>query len=100
MKLKFNNNVRRTLFLDRDGVINIKLDNDYVKKWDEFIFIDGGSTDNTYQIISSFDDERVSFRLSEKDDGVASALNKGFSQARGKYLTWMNADDEYFDNFS
>lgn len=66
----------------------------------EFIFIDGGSTDNTYQIISSFDDERVSFRLSEKDDGVASALNKGFSQARGKYLTWMNADDEYFDNFS
>lgn len=30
-----------TLFLDRDGVINKKLDNDYVKNWEEFVFIDG-----------------------------------------------------------
>lgn len=30
-----------TLFLDRDGVINVKRDNDYVKKWEEFIFLDG-----------------------------------------------------------
>lgn len=41
MKLKLNNNIKKVLFLDRDGVINIKLDNDYVKKWDEFIFING-----------------------------------------------------------
>ena len=41
MKLRLNNNITKTLFLDRDGVINIKLENDYVKKWDEFIFIDG-----------------------------------------------------------
>lgn len=30
-----------TLFLDRDGVINVKRDNDYVKKWEEFIFLEG-----------------------------------------------------------
>ena len=34
-----NNN---TLFLDRDGVINEKLENDYVKSWEEFIFLKGG----------------------------------------------------------
>ena len=37
--LNINNNW--TLFLDRDGVINKKLDNDYVKHWIEFEFIDG-----------------------------------------------------------
>lgn len=41
MKLKLNDNIKKTLFLDRDGVINIKLDNDYVKHWDEFTFIEG-----------------------------------------------------------
>lgn len=30
-----------TLFLDRDGVINVKRENDYVKNWEEFFFIDG-----------------------------------------------------------
>ena len=30
-----------TLFLDRDGVINVKRDNDYVKNWEEFVFING-----------------------------------------------------------
>lgn len=37
----FKTNKNWTLFLDRDGVINVKRDNDYVKTWEEFIFLDG-----------------------------------------------------------
>ena len=38
---KFGFNKSWTLFLDRDGVINKKIKNDYVKSWDQFLFIDG-----------------------------------------------------------
>lgn len=38
-KMKFEIDKSWTLFLDRDGVINKKIENDYVKKWSEFIFI-------------------------------------------------------------
>lgn len=41
MKKKFNVDKSWTLFLDRDGVINQKIDNDYVRNWSEFIFING-----------------------------------------------------------
>lgn len=37
----FNIDKNWSLFLDRDGVINKKLENDYVKKWDEFVFLEG-----------------------------------------------------------
>jgi len=39
--MKFEIDKNWTLFLDRDGVINKKIDNDYVKSWNEFSFIDG-----------------------------------------------------------
>jgi histidinol-phosphate phosphatase family protein len=39
--MKFNSDTSWALFLDRDGVINEKLENDYVKNWDEFIFKQG-----------------------------------------------------------
>lgn len=40
-----------TLYLDRDGVINEKRDNDYIKNWDEFVFIDGSL--NAISILSN-----------------------------------------------
>jgi D-glycero-D-manno-heptose 1,7-bisphosphate phosphatase len=39
--VNFNLDTNWSLFLDRDGVINEKLDNDYVKNWDEFVFKEG-----------------------------------------------------------
>ena len=41
VNLNLNNNLTKTLFLDRDGVINVKIEKNYVKKWQEFRFIDG-----------------------------------------------------------
>ena len=58
----------------------------------ELIVVDGGSNDNSVGIIKKFSD-RIAWWVSEKDKGQSDAFNKGFSHARGKYLTWLNADD-------
>lgn len=58
----------------------------------ELIVCDGGSTDNSVEIIRKYSD-RISWWVSERDDGQSDAFNKGFEHAHGKYLTWLNADD-------
>lgn len=58
----------------------------------EFIFIDGGSTDNSVDIIEKYQ-QRIDYCVSEPDDGQASAINKGFSRATGDIFTWLNSDD-------
>jgi hypothetical protein len=59
----------------------------------EHLIIDGGSTDQTVDILKRYD-ERL-FWISEPDSGQADALNKGFRQARGEIIGWLNADDTY-----
>jgi len=58
----------------------------------ELIIVDGGSTDNSVEIIRNHSTE-ITWWVSEKDSGQSEAFNKGFSHATGKYLTWLNADD-------
>jgi glycosyltransferase involved in cell wall biosynthesis len=61
----------------------------------ELIVVDGGSTDNSVEIIKKYED-KISWWVSEKDKGQSDAFNKGFSRATGKILTWLNADDVFF----
>ena len=58
----------------------------------ELIVCDAASTDNSVEIIKKYG-TNISWWCSEKDKGQSDAFNKGFGHARGKYLTWLNADD-------
>lgn len=66
----------------------------------EYIIIDGGSTDGTQEIISKYV-SRLSYYVSEPDNGMYDAIAKGFSHATGDVLAWINADDIYMpDTFA
>ncbi len=59
----------------------------------EYLVMDGGSTDETLQILRDYGD-RVRW-VSEPDGGQANAINKGWRRARGTILAYLNSDDTY-----
>lgn len=59
----------------------------------EHIVVDGGSTDNTIDVLRKHD-RRIKW-ISEKDRGISDALNKGFDMVNGKIVSWLNADERY-----
>jgi len=58
----------------------------------EHIIIDGGSTDNTIDILNNYPHL---IWVSEPDEGQSDAINKGFTKATGEIIGWLNADDYY-----
>ena len=63
----------------------------------EYIIIDGGSTDNTIEIIRKYE-SKITFWISEKDSGQTEAINKGFARVTGEIVNWLNSDDLLVEN--
>lgn len=62
----------------------------------ELVIIDGGSTDDTLGIIARHD-AQIEYWLSEPDEGVYEAWNKALGVARGQWVTFIGADDFYWN---
>lgn len=60
----------------------------------EYIVVDGGSTDDTLLIIEQ-NKNKISKWISEPDEGISDAFNKGISMATGQLIGLLNADDQY-----
>jgi glycosyltransferase involved in cell wall biosynthesis len=60
----------------------------------EYIIIDGGSSDNSVEIIKKYE-KHLAYWVSEKDRGQYHAINKGFARSTGEIMAWINSDDMY-----
>lgn len=58
----------------------------------EYIVIDGGSTDGSVDLIKRYSD-RIAYWVSEPDQGISDAFNKGIAAVKGDYIGLLNADD-------
>jgi len=74
-----------------ESVLNQKGDFDL-----QLIVIDGGSTDNSLNILNKYSNKIT--LISEKDEGQSDALNKGLMMAEGEIIGWLNSDDIYYPN--
>ena len=60
----------------------------------EHVIVDGNSTDNTVRVIQKYDNEKLVW-ISEPDEGLYHAMNKGISISSGNYLCFLNAGDTF-----
>ena len=84
-------NAQKTLENTIQSVLNQNYDNV------EFIIIDGNSSDNSLEIIRKYNDY-IDLWISEKDDGIYNAINKGILLSTGNIIGILNADDTYTKN--
>jgi len=61
----------------------------------EIIVVDDASTDNTKEVVMSFDDPRIQYISYEENKGASVARNMGIEIAKGKYIAFQDSDDEW-----
>jgi len=82
-------------FSDIEATINSVISQNYNDI--EYIVIDGGSTDGTLDIINLYSNNIALF-ISEKDNGIYNAINKGILMATGDVVGLLHAGDEFYEN--
>jgi glycosyltransferase involved in cell wall biosynthesis len=65
----------------------------------EYIIVDGGSTDETLDVIRKYENQ-IAYWMSEPDDGISDAMNKGVALATGNIIAHLHAGDRYIDSSS
>ncbi|HXG28756.1 MAG TPA: glycosyltransferase family 2 protein [Nevskiales bacterium] len=85
-----------TAVYNRAGTVGEALESVHTQSWPhvEHIVIDGGSTDGTLEILRKYDG-RLALLVSEPDNGIYEALNKGLQRATGEVVGLLHSDD-YF----
>ncbi len=78
-----------------EETIRSVVDQDYPNL--EYVIVDGKSTDGTMDIVNKYKD-KISTIVSEKDDGIFDAFNKGVKLCTGDYIGIINSDDFFVDN--
>ncbi len=73
-----------------EATLKSLIDQQYPKL--EILVVDGGSKDNSVEIIRKYED-KIAWWVSEKDRGQSHAINKGFARAKGEVLNWLCSDD-------
>ena len=63
----------------------------------EYIIVDGGSIDGSIDIIKKYEN-RLTLWISEPDNGMYEAIQKGFEKSTGEIMAWINSDDMYHKN--
>ena len=63
----------------------------------EYVIVDGLSNDGTLQVIDKYKSQ-ITKLISEKDEGIYDAMNKGLALATGDYVIFMNSGDGFYDN--
>ena len=63
----------------------------------EYVIMDGGSTDNSVEIIKKYENH-LTYWQSKSDGGQYAAINEGFKRTTGKIMTWLNSDDKFHPN--
>ncbi|MBQ9254550.1 MAG: glycosyltransferase family 2 protein [Bacteroidales bacterium] len=64
----------------------------------EVIIVNDGSTDNSVEVVNSIKDNRINL-YSKENEGVSIARNYGISLSKGEYITFLDADDEWHEDF-
>jgi len=85
---------------EKEPYIGRCIDSVLAQSYSDFqvIVVDDGSKDNGPSIVRSYDDPRLSM-VRQANGGVSVARNRGISEARGKWVAFLDADDEYLPSF-
>lgn len=65
----------------------------------EYIIIDGNSNDGSKEVLAQYSD-KISYWISEPDNGIYNAMNKGIKASNGEYLLFLNSGDEFYSEQS